>query len=218
MARIAITLVLACWACVALPIALAQDKAPVLPDAAGALTRGIEAARDGNMAEAARLFRAAADAGDARAQFNLGQLYELGQGVPRDGAQAARLYRLAADQHFPPAQARLARMHWRGTAVPLNPREAFRLANLAAEAGEPEGFAVLGLLYFNGQGVPRNMIEAWYWLSLVERFHPDAGQREWASVSRMRAANSLSLETIEATRRRVDAFRAPAAREVPPTR
>ena len=49
-------------------------------------------------AEATRLYRLAAEQGDARAQCNLGLMYEHGDGVPQDHAEAARLYRLAADQ------------------------------------------------------------------------------------------------------------------------
>ena len=187
-------------------------QAPGGTKATSALDRGMQAAASGDMALAAGYFRTAAEAGDALAQFNLGRLHEAGAGVPRDGAEAARFHRMAADQGFAPAQAALARMLWRGTAVPMNPREAMRLARAAADQGEPEGFAVLGILYFNGQGTPRNMIEAWYWLSLVERHHPDPQQRAWAEASRRRAANSLSLEQIAATRQRVEAYRMPVAR------
>jgi len=42
--------------------------------------------------------RAAAQSGDANAQYNLGVMYDLGQGVPQNDAQAAYWYRKAADQ------------------------------------------------------------------------------------------------------------------------
>jgi TPR repeat protein len=47
--------------------------------------------------EAVRLYRKAADAGDARAMSNLGVAYWTGQGVGKDEAEATRLYRKAAD-------------------------------------------------------------------------------------------------------------------------
>ena len=56
-------------------------------------------------AESARLYRLAADQGEARAQFNLALMYEDGTGVPQDHAEAARLYRLAADLGHAGAQA-----------------------------------------------------------------------------------------------------------------
>ena len=41
-----------------------------------------------NYAEAVKWYRLAADQGDASAQFNLGVMYDKGQGVPQDYAEA----------------------------------------------------------------------------------------------------------------------------------
>ena len=49
-------------------------------------------------AETERLYRFAAEEGHARAQFNLGDMFEKGQGVAQDRAEAIRWYRLAAAQ------------------------------------------------------------------------------------------------------------------------
>ena len=48
--------------------------------------------------EAVRLYRLAAEQGDANAQYNLGRMYDLGQGVARDHEEAVRWYRLADGQ------------------------------------------------------------------------------------------------------------------------
>ena len=45
-----------------------------------------------------------AERGNAQAQFNLGMMYENGQGVRQDDAEAVKWYRLAAEQGFAPAQ------------------------------------------------------------------------------------------------------------------
>src|SRR5438094_640698 len=50
------------------------------------------------LAEAASLYRARAEQGDAKAQSDLGHKYFHGNGVPRDYAEAARWYRKAAIQ------------------------------------------------------------------------------------------------------------------------
>ena len=63
-------------------------------------------------------WRPLADQGDVKAQFNLGVMYQLGQGVPQDYAEAAKWYRLAADQGFAPAQFNLASMYIKGQGVP----------------------------------------------------------------------------------------------------
>jgi hypothetical protein len=61
-------------------------------------------------AEAVRLYRLAADQGDADAQFNLGVMFEYGQGVAKNRAEAIRWYRLAAAQGQANATAALRRL------------------------------------------------------------------------------------------------------------
>jgi len=68
-------------------------------DGAQAARRGKEAFDRGDYAEAARLYRLAADQGNAQGQSGLGWFYEHGRGgAAKDDHEAARLYRLAADQ------------------------------------------------------------------------------------------------------------------------
>ena len=45
-----------------------------------------------------KLFRLAADQGDAKAQYSLGVMYDQGEGVPQDYAEAVKWYRLAANR------------------------------------------------------------------------------------------------------------------------
>jgi hypothetical protein len=58
-------------------------------------------------AEAARLYRLAAEQGHASAQISLGSMFEHGQVVAQDRAEAIRWYRLAAEQGDDQAQRRL---------------------------------------------------------------------------------------------------------------
>jgi TPR repeat protein len=48
-----------------------------------------------DLQRARNLFQSAAEKGDADACYNLGLLYERGEGVPADAAKAATWYRLA---------------------------------------------------------------------------------------------------------------------------
>jgi TPR repeat protein len=68
----------------------------------------------GDNAAAFRLWQPLAQAGDARAQFWLGAMYDLGRGVPQDHAMAASWYRYAAEQGLPNAQHNLAHMYEMG--------------------------------------------------------------------------------------------------------
>jgi uncharacterized protein len=71
---------------------------------AGPFEDGQVAYRRDDYAEALRLWGQLADQGNARAQFSIGKMYYIGQGVRRDYAQADAWYRKAADQGFDYAQ------------------------------------------------------------------------------------------------------------------
>ena len=68
--------------------------------------------------------RQAAEAGDARAQFDLGVRYASGKGVPANDAEAARWIALAAAQGLVDAQFNLGLMYADGNGVALDPAQA----------------------------------------------------------------------------------------------
>jgi cell division septation protein DedD len=107
---------------------------------------GIEAWRAGNYAEAIRQWRPLAEAGDADAQFNLGQAYRLGRGVPADLEQAQTWFERAAVQGHAQAEANLGlslfQNNQRERAIPWLQR--------AAERGDPRAQYYLGTAHFNG--------------------------------------------------------------------
>lgn len=113
---------------------------------------------------ARRLWTAQAEAGDSAAQLNLGTLYDLGQGVPRDPLAAYRWYRRAAVAGEPAAEFNVAAMHDGGDGVPRNTAEAAVWYGRAAAHGNRRAQYNLGQLYAAGDGVPRNpdQAEAWF--------------------------------------------------------
>ena len=108
-----------------------------------------------------------AEQGDADAQFNLGTMYENGQGVPQDYAEAVRWYRMAADQGDAYAQYKLGVMYADGRGVPQDDAEAVRWYRAAAEQGSAEAQTNLGVMYDQGRGVARDYIQAHKWYSLA---------------------------------------------------
>ena len=82
------SLVLAITLCiVSVSVATAQD-----------FDKGLKAAQAGDFQTALQEWRPLAEQGYASAQYNLGQMYRNGQGVPQDDAEAVKWYRLAAEQ------------------------------------------------------------------------------------------------------------------------
>ena len=61
------------------------------------LDQGLTAYKSGDYATALREWTPLAEQGHADAQFNLGSMYEYGEGVPEDNNTAVKWYSLAAD-------------------------------------------------------------------------------------------------------------------------
>src|SRR5208283_3546267 len=87
-------------------------------EAKAGLKEGVEAYRSGKYHAAIKEFRPLATKGNAAAQFNLGLMSELGQGVPQDYSKAASRYRQAAKQGYVEAQIKLGEMYAKGQGVP----------------------------------------------------------------------------------------------------
>ncbi|HRW65584.1 MAG TPA: tetratricopeptide repeat protein [Candidatus Competibacter sp.] len=90
----------------------------------------------GDYAAEVALIRPLAEKGFAFAQFNLGVLYDNGQGLPQDDVQAISWYRKAAEQGLPQAQVNLGIMYEQGEGVPADKVEAYFWYALADSQGD----------------------------------------------------------------------------------
>ena len=108
------------------------------PAAADLLSDGVAAYEAGDFGAASEAWRPIAEGGDARAQFNLGLLYETGRGVAEDLAQAAAWYQRAALQGLTQAQFNLALLHQTGRGVEKDGTEALYWLEIAARHGAGE--------------------------------------------------------------------------------
>jgi len=73
--------------------------------------------------------------GNASTQYNLGWMYDNGEGVPQDYEKAVKWYRLAAEQGYSLAQLGLGVMYDNGKGVPQDYQEAVKWYRRAAEQG-----------------------------------------------------------------------------------
>src|SRR6201988_5055698 len=103
------------------------------PASAADIDDGQAAYNTGDFATALRLWQPLADAGNARAQNNLGVMFENGKGVAQDVATAVKWYRLAAAQGYGGAQYNLGLIYAIGRGgVPRDPLRAYMWFSLAA--------------------------------------------------------------------------------------
>ena len=80
-------------------------------------------------------YRMAADQRHAKAQGNLGFMYENGHGVAQDYSAAMKWWRMAADQGDAQAQCNLGAMYGNGYGVPQNTSQALRWLHKAQAQG-----------------------------------------------------------------------------------
>ncbi len=109
-----------------------------------------------------------ADAGDADAQFAIGDAYFEGKIIAQDyNKKAVEYYKRAAASHHPPALLSLGICHAHGFGVERSMNKAIRLWLAAADLGDRDAMHNIANAYLRGTGVPRDFDAAirWYKLS-----------------------------------------------------
>jgi len=108
--------------------------------------------------------RKAAEAGDARALFELGKAYEKGIGVPQNTQTALDYYSQAGALGYGRADYTRAALYEKGRGVPQDVPQAVALYEMAAQKDYPRANLNLAHLYEKGLGVEQNLqlAEAYY--------------------------------------------------------
>ena len=104
---------------------------------------------------------------DPIAQYNLGLMYDKGEGVGKNDAEAVKWYRRAADQGDATAQNNLGVMYDNGEGVAENDAEAVKWYRRAADQGDASAQNNLGVMYAKGEGVAKSAVEAVKWFRLA---------------------------------------------------
>ena len=124
-----------------------------------------------NADEAVKWFKLAAAQRHVQAMNELGQSYEVGKGVMKDGEEAAKWYRLGAELGDAEAQFHLGHLYRHGM---HNKVKALEWYKRAAEQGHATAQYLLGRMFKEGDGVEHNDAEAAKWYRLAaeqgERF------------------------------------------------
>jgi TPR repeat protein len=97
----------------------------------------------------------AAEQGDTKAQYNVGLMYYIGQGVPRDEAKAVQWFQKAAVQGRAEAQYSLGVMYAEGRGVPRDEAKAAQWFQRAAVQGHANAQNRLDRINTNRQGAPQ---------------------------------------------------------------
>lgn len=150
-------------------VAAAQDRTTMASAGAersgGDVKIGVDAWGRGDYRTAVDRWRGPAVAGDPDAQFNLGQAYKLGRGVPLDAAAAEEWFHKAALQgHFQAQDNYGLALYTAG-----RKSEAVPWLEKSVARGEPRGQLVLGTMLFNGDGIARDYPRAYALMTLASQ-------------------------------------------------
>ena len=143
-------------------VAAVLAAALAAPLSAQTVKAGIDAWQRADYQAAVAIWRPLAEGGDADAQFNLGQAYRLGRGVPLDLSAAMVWFERAARNGHVDAETTLGLLTFQnGDRV-----TGLKWLKAAADQGEPRALLVYGTALFNGDGVPQDRVLAY---ALVSR-------------------------------------------------
>ena len=98
--------------------------------------KGLDAAKKGNFETALKEWRPLAEQGDSYAQYNLGLMYDYGEGVIEDYTLAVYWYRQAAEQSHAKGQYSIGYMYASGRGIAKDDTQAVYWFRKAAELGE----------------------------------------------------------------------------------
>ena len=167
------------------------------------IDKGYEAYNDGDYATALNEWKPIAEQGYAFAQYNLGIMYEYGNGVPKDYAEAVKWYRLSAEQGYAISQYSLGLMHINGYGVLKDKAEAVKWWRLSAEQGYAYAQGMLGIMYELGEGVLKDNIIAHMWYNIASgNGHKSAGdwrdgRAGFMSASDIKKATDMANKCME---------------------
>jgi TPR repeat protein len=127
---------------------------------------GFAAFQAGDYATALQEWRPLAEQGHLSAQYNLGRMYDNGDGVTQDYAEAMIWYHRAAEQGYAQAQIDLGIMYNNGFSVTQDYAKAVNWYRRAAEQGDSMAQILLSAMYFAGRGVLQDAVLAHMWYNI----------------------------------------------------
>ncbi|MEM1131420.1 MAG: SPOR domain-containing protein [Pseudomonadota bacterium] len=132
---------------------LMTTATPALAD----VKAGVDAWEKGDFDTAVAEWRQPALDGDPDAQFNLGQAYKFGRGVPMDLSIAADWFRKAAEQNHLQAADNYGLILFQNN----RRQESIPWLQQSAKRGEPRAQYLMGTAHFNGNLVEKDWVRAY---------------------------------------------------------
>lgn len=118
-------------------------------------------------AAAHAIYLSLANQNDAKACYNLGLMYQNGDGVPRNLDEAVKWYTKSAELNYKEAQYTLGSLVFQRMIQSISYPQAVTYYEQAAQQGHVKSQLNLGMLYLRGEVIAQDMPAAVKWLSLA---------------------------------------------------
>jgi len=146
--------------------------------------KGMDALKRHDFESALHEWQPLAARGHAGSQYQIGNLYEYGRGVPQSDVEAVKKYISAANRGHASAQYRLGVLYDNGWGVIQNDFEAVQWYKMAAELDHDYAQFDLALMYAYGTGVKQDYIQAYMWMSMAIAQGNDHMVKHRASIAK----------------------------------
>lgn len=160
--------------------ALLLTVAPA-PLPAQSVKAGIEAWQHSDYAGAVAIWRPLAEKGDPDAEFNLGQAYRLGRGVPTNLAAAQTWFVRAANKGHLDAETTLGLLLFQNN----DQASGLKWLKKAADQNEPRAQLVYGTALFNGDGVTQDPLLGYAYVSRAAAQGLEPARQTLAQLDKM---------------------------------
>ncbi len=133
--------------------------------------------------------------GDAKAQYQLGVIYEKGEDQEQNFYKAVRWHRKAAKQGHAKAQAHLGELLAIGQGVgEVNYKEAIKWMQMAADQGQGMAQIFLATIYSEGAGIsiPKNYVKGYMWLNIADASGENVNNRDITNLKKKMTAAQIA--------------------------
>jgi len=175
------------WAIISLGLALSSCNAD-----AQAIEECSAKINDKEYDSAFTVCQQAAEEENASAQFNLGIMFDNGEGTPKDAKQAVYWYTKAAEQGNATVQFYLGTRFDTGEGTPKDAKQAVYWYTKAAEQGDASAQFNLGNQFVKGEGTPKDNVMAYVWWNMAAAQGNEAAKKGRGTVEKKMTPNQIA--------------------------
>lgn len=141
--------------------------------------------------QAVAWYSKSAEQGFAEAQYELGGMYVVGDGVEKDEDRGVQLLIKAAEQGLAAAQFEIGNLHLVGARLEQDSELGLDMLIMAANQRHLPAQKQLGTMYFQGVGVEKDLVQAHLWFSIASLNDDKSAKRYLPTLESVMTAEQI---------------------------